>query len=45
MPSLPVSGTMIRQRFSAGSGVRFLVPDSVYEYMVENNLYDGTARG
>lgn len=45
MPSLPVSGTMIRQRFSAGSGVRFLVPDSVYEYMVENHLYEETAAG
>jgi nicotinate-nucleotide adenylyltransferase len=39
MPSLPVSGTMIRERFAAGSGVRFLVPESVYEYVVENDLY------
>jgi nicotinate-nucleotide adenylyltransferase len=39
MPSLPVSGTMIRERFAAGSGVRFLVPESVYEYLVENDLY------
>ncbi len=40
MPALPVSGTMIRQRFFAGTGVRFLVPDSVYDYMVENRLYE-----
>jgi nicotinate-nucleotide adenylyltransferase len=45
MPALPVSGTMIRLRFSAGSGVRFLVPDGVYDYMVENHLYEGTSPG
>ena len=39
MPALPVSGTMIRQRFSEGTGVRFLVPDGVYDYMVEKRLY------
>ncbi len=32
---------MIRERFAAGSGVRFLVSDGVYEYMVENRLYEG----
>lgn len=40
MPALPVSGTMIRQRFVAGTGVRFLVPDGVYEYMVDHRLYE-----
>ena len=45
MPSLPLSGTMIRRRFSLGSGVRFLVPDSVFEYMVENHLYGKTGAG
>jgi nicotinate-nucleotide adenylyltransferase len=39
MPALPVSGTLIRQRFTAGTGVRFLVPEGVYDYMVEKNLY------
>lgn len=43
MPALPVSGTMIRQRFVAGTGVRFLVPDGVYDYMVENGLYQANA--
>ena len=42
MPALPVSGTLIRKRFAAGSGVRFLVTDGVYEYMVENRLYEGS---
>ena len=43
MPALPVSGTMIRERFAAGSGVRFLVPDGVYGYMVEKSLYPDQA--
>jgi nicotinate-nucleotide adenylyltransferase len=45
MPALPVSGTMIRQRFAAGTGVRFLVTDGVYDYMVEKNLYQENAQG
>lgn len=45
MPALPVSGTMIRQRFAAGTGVRFLVTDGVYDYMVEKNLYQENAPG
>lgn len=40
MPALPVSGTLIRQRFAAGTGTRFLVTEGVYEYMVENSLYE-----
>lgn len=43
MPALPVSGTMIRARFAAGTGVRFLVPDGVYTYMVEKRLYQEKA--
>ena len=45
MPALPVSGTMIRQRFVDGTGVRFLVTDAVYEYMIENELYYGVESG
>ena len=45
MPSLPVSGTIIRQTGLRGTGVRFLVPDGVFEYMVENHLYEGTVAG
>ena len=40
MPALPVSGTMIRQRFMNDTGVRFLVADGVYDYIVENRLYE-----
>lgn len=39
MPALPVSGTMIRQRFTAGTGIRFLVTEGVYDFIVENHLY------
>ena len=45
MPALPVSGTMIRERFAAGTGVRFLVPEGVYDYMVEKSLYPEGAQG
>ena len=45
MPALPVSGTMIRERFTAGTGVRFLVPEGVYDYMVEKSLYQENAQG
>jgi nicotinate-nucleotide adenylyltransferase len=45
MPALPVSGTMIRQRFATGTGVRFLVPEGVYDYMVANHLYEETTTG
>ncbi|MGQ0847526.1 MAG: nicotinate-nucleotide adenylyltransferase [Actinomycetota bacterium] len=39
MPSLPVSGTMIRERAASGSGVRFLVTESVFDYLTDNQLY------
>jgi nicotinate-nucleotide adenylyltransferase len=41
MPPLPLSGTMIRERVAAGTAFRFLVADGVYEYIVENRLYEG----
>jgi nicotinate-nucleotide adenylyltransferase len=39
MPQVAVSGTLIRQRAAAGSGIRFLVPEGVYEYITSHNLY------
>lgn len=41
MPSLPVSGTDIRQRVERGLGFRFLVTEGVYQYLDEQNLYRG----
>ncbi len=41
MPSLPVSGTDIRQRVQRGLGFRFLVTEAVYQYLGEQNLYRG----
>lgn len=38
-PLLPVSSTEIRQRLAEGRSFRYLVPQSVYEYIVKNNLY------
>jgi nicotinate-nucleotide adenylyltransferase len=39
MPALEISGTMIRQRVAARESVRFLVPDRVWHYIVEHELY------
>lgn len=39
MPSLPVSGTMIRERAAIGVGFRFLVTEGVFDYVSEHNLY------
>jgi nicotinate-nucleotide adenylyltransferase len=38
-PLLEVSGTMLRARWSTGASIRFLVPDGVYDYVVEHDLY------
>ena len=39
MPSLPVSGTMIRERADNGLGFRFLVTEGVFGYVNEHDLY------
>ncbi len=39
MPLLAISGTEIRQRWSAQRPVRFMVPESVYAYAEERHLY------
>lgn len=36
---LPLSSTQIRARIKQGLAFRYLVPQSVYEYIVKNNLY------
>lgn len=38
-PVLPVSSTEIRSRVKEGRSFRYLVPSAVYDYIVENNLY------
>ena len=39
-PMLPVSSTDIRRRISEGKSFRYLVPPAVFDYIIENNLYD-----
>ena len=39
-PMLPVSSTDIRRRISEGKSFRYLVPSAVFDYIIENNLYD-----
>ncbi|NND13620.1 MAG: nicotinate (nicotinamide) nucleotide adenylyltransferase [Acidimicrobiia bacterium] len=39
MPLLPVSGTQLRARAAAGGSIRFMVRESVWDYIVTNALY------
>ena len=38
-PVIGISSTQIRERIRDGKGVRHMLPDSVLEYIKENNLY------
>ena len=39
-PMLPVSSTDIRRRIAEGKSFRYLVPPAVFDYIIENKLYD-----
>lgn len=39
VPAMDVSSSMIRNRLKTGKTVRYLLPDSVIQYIEENNLY------
>lgn len=39
MPQLDISSTAIRNRIRSGLSVRYLVPDSVNDYLMEKGLY------
>ncbi|HUU82619.1 MAG TPA: nicotinate-nucleotide adenylyltransferase [Phycisphaerae bacterium] len=41
-PRIDISSTNIRSRAAAGKSVRFLVPESVHQYIVEHDLYRAT---
>ena len=38
-PLLPISGSVVRRRASAGRSVRYLVPDAVAAYIASHHLY------
>jgi nicotinate-nucleotide adenylyltransferase len=38
-PALPISATAIRERVHGGHSVRYLVPDTVADYISERRLY------
>ncbi len=40
-PELAVSGTALRRHAAAGRSIRFLVPDAVWRYVAEHQLYGG----
>jgi len=39
VPELPVSGSMLRRRASAGFSIRFYVPPLVHDYLTRHSLY------
>ena len=39
-PMLPVSSTEIRARIATGKSWRYLVPESVFQYIIERKLYE-----
>lgn len=43
MVPLDISGTLLRERAAAGRSIRFLVRDSVWRYIVAENLYTDAA--
>ncbi len=41
-PELALSGTMLRARVRNGGSLRFLVPEAVWRYIVDHELYRGS---
>lgn len=41
IPSIDISSTDIRNRIKKGQSIRYMVPDEVYNYIIENRLYRG----
>lgn len=39
MPLVDISSSLIRKRISGGHSVRYMVPETVYEYIVRSGLY------
>ncbi len=41
IPMLQISSTDIRERFKAGISAKYLLPESVEQYIIKNELYSG----
>ncbi|MGI6469605.1 MAG: nicotinate-nucleotide adenylyltransferase [Syntrophomonadaceae bacterium] len=41
IPLMDISSTDIRRRVASGKTIRYLLPDAVREYILQNNLYRG----
>ncbi|XJZ26296.1 nicotinate-nucleotide adenylyltransferase [Bacillota bacterium Lsc_1132] len=40
IPAMDVSSSMIRERLKLGKTIRYLLPDSIIDYIKENHLYE-----
>jgi nicotinate-nucleotide adenylyltransferase len=45
LPEIPESATLVRALISQGRSIRYLVPESVWHYIVAHRLYGFDARG
>ncbi|MNK38157.1 Nicotinate-nucleotide adenylyltransferase [compost metagenome] len=39
MPLVDISSSLIRRRMAKGQSIRYMVPESVYEYMIRSGIY------
>ena len=39
VPQMDISSTNVRKNMKAGKSIRYMVNDNVYDYIIENNLY------
>jgi nicotinate-nucleotide adenylyltransferase len=45
MPRIEISSSLVRRRAAAGHAIRYLVPDSVADYIASEGLYAGAPVG
>jgi nicotinate-nucleotide adenylyltransferase len=45
MPQIAISSTLVRRRLRGGQPVRYLVPDSVIDYIERHRLYSAASSG
>ncbi len=44
-PGIDISSSYLRERINSGKSVRYLVPESIYHYIIKHGLYQTTKKG